>query len=153
VQVTFQCVNSYFTENGWYYQNPVGGTPNDFDPYAGFVNPGSAFSGFDATFVFTANAGSFIFTNSAIGGSQIWINYPFLTGDQLHINTVAGTRQLSLIRSGVTSSLISYSSMAVSGGSEWVTIAPFFNQFTISGLAVGKVNLSQMSFVPRHWGF
>lgn len=140
IQITLPCLSPYFTKD--LYEHPSPGTmlknPITID------NTGNAPTGFDLTLTLTAAMSSFSLTNGN-ASEKILITYSFTIADEIHINTRAGSRTLTVKRAGVTSSLLPY----LSTDSSYIQLHGGSNTLTPSS---SSFNINALSYYPRFWG-
>lgn len=140
VQITFACYQPYLVAPT--YTNVAVGSLSKTTPT--IVNPGNAPSGFFIQFTLTAaQSGGFTLTDDK--GRILFINYPFLNGDILQIDTIAGARALTVIRGGVSTNLIQY----LSADSEWLQLHAGSNVFTTS---FSTFTWTTFLYYPYYWG-
>lgn len=135
VQITFETAGPYLTGSP---QQVVTPTTSSFT----VTNPGTAESGFSFQVTLTANMSSFTLSCPA---GLIKVTYPFLSGDRIAINTVPGTRDVTVTRSGAVTHLFN----ALSNGSNWFGFLAGANPTTIS---TANFNSGSISFYPLYWG-
>lgn len=150
VQLTIQCVTPYFFSDLLSNADNPGTDPTLFNAMSGWTNPGNARSGFEASFIFSGAVGSFTLTNSEPRSSQIAITYGFHAADILYINTIPGSRAITVTRGSSTISLITAAQMGVS--SQWMDIGPMINQLTVEPPAQGVATMQFMDYTPQYWG-
>jgi len=130
MQITIDCLGPY-----WLGKDYVHPTPNSLSGKLSFDidNAGDAPTGWEIVVGITA-----VKTNFEIfrGDSKAWvlITYPFALGDQITINTVMGSRALTLLRNGVTTNMLQYFSpnstyFQMDGGIN--TFLPLYTNYTV----------------------
>ncbi len=101
VQLTIACLTPYFM-----YVNNIESTPEDLLNFM-IDNIGDAPSGFEQVVTFTANTGGWSIAKDG-SNERLYIDKSFLIGDELHVNTIAGSKDIYMVRDGVTTSLLSF---------------------------------------------
>ena len=142
VQITFACTASFFEHGS--YTHPTPSVFSGISPIT-VTTEGDAPTGFLATFQLTAAMASFHITN-ALFTKQIRFIYAFLSGDQIQIDTRAGTRLATVNRSSVITNLLPY----MQSDSVWLQLEGITTQLALS---TTSFTCNQMTFVSRHWGF
>lgn len=139
-QITIECPSPYLTA-----PNYVAAVQSSLSKTAPtIVNPGNAPTGFYMEIAFTAAVTNFILTTSD-SSKKLQVNYAFLTGDTLQIDTRQGSRSIMLIRSNTVYYLIG----ALSSDSTWLQILGGTNTFTTSSSAF---TYNAYYFTPLYWG-
>lgn len=105
-------------------------------------NVGNAPSGIHMEIIFTANVTNW--TLSRPSGKKMQINYAFLTGDKLTIDTRPGSRGIWRLRSGVNKNLI-----GSAPGSDWLMLHAGANTFATSSQSF---NWESVFYLPQYWG-
>lgn len=107
-------------------------------------NPGTAPSGFLFEITTTAAmAGGFTLTDDK--GRKMQLVYAFNSGDKITINTMAGTKAVSVTRAGVTTNLAQY----ISADSDWLLFHGGVNTFATSS---ASFNWTTLLYIPYYWG-
>jgi len=106
-------------------------------------NIGTAPSGFQMNVVFTQNTTNW--TLSDISGKKMQVNYSFLSGDTLRIDTQPGSRGIWVTRTGVTTNII----YTLSTDSIWYMLHGGSNTFATSSQ---NFNWGDVFYRPQYWG-
>lgn len=111
------------------------------------IYKGNASTGFDAKVVFSAQSDWMTLDNN---GSLMRINYPFLEGDSVFINTSPGLRDVYHMRGSVKTSLLSKRTTT----SAWVEIRPISNRIRLYGFndQYNIGGIESFKYVDRYWG-
>lgn len=141
VQITIDC-------EGPYLKAPALTTlvPTTKDTFAVDSPFGTDTFGFYYELTFTANVTNWIlYTGGPGAGAKMELDYAFLSGDKLMVDTRKGQRSIKRTRAGATTNLI----YTLSSDSIWVELHPGTNNFWTSSTAFdwGKV-----VFTPQYWG-
>lgn len=139
-QITMPCTSAFFTKP--LYAHPSPGTLLK-NPIT-ITNTGNAPTGFDLSITLTAAMSSFSLTNGN-GTGKILLTNPFTIGDVIRIVTIAGSRNVTLTRAGVTTSLLPKLSM----DSDYLQLHGGVNTLTPSST---NFDITALSFYPRYWG-
>lgn len=151
VQLTLDCTSPYL-------QAPTAttittGFVQGANNSATFTNPGTAKSGFIASF--TLGVAVTLAQGIALrpsGGRVITELSNLAIGDIITINTIPGQRSITKTTGGVTSSLLAASAVTP----DWPLVVPGSNVFSITRAvdAATKVNVTWNSivFTPQYWG-
>lgn len=137
VQMTIDCTQATFAAPDLLFITPT-------DTVApGITNAGTAPTGFHMELVFTAGVASWTLTH--ISGRKMEINYAFLTGDLLEIDTRPGHRGIWVTRASVRTNII----WALTGDSIWHMLHGGVNNFTTSSSAF---DWGDVYYLPLFWG-
>jgi len=145
VQITIACAKPYLYEPT---EKTLGllelGTPAS--PFT-IENPGSVTAGFYLELTYNANQDTYwtLYSGGAGVAPKFRINYPFLNGDILMIDTREGQRSIKRTRGSSTINVL----YALSTDSTWPTLHPGTNTFWTSSTSF---NWGKAIFTPRYWG-
>lgn len=140
VQIVIPCFSSYFVKDRYTVPSPGTLTKNPLT----VTHLGNAPTGFKLQVTLTANQSTFSVTNE-VNNEWLAFTYAFETGDVITFNTHAGQRTATLLRDGVTSSLLQY----LSANSIWFQMHGGVNKFIPS---TTSFTLNEISWIPRFWG-
>lgn len=121
-------------------------------PRVPFQYFGSAETGAELDLIFTTNSSDLWI--SLNDDSFMALNYAFLSGDQLHINTIRGERSIKLVRGSTTTDIL----YSLSNTSEWLELHKADSVLEVYGLTAGVeprrtvANISELRFRGAHWG-
>lgn len=138
VQVTFACLEQYWTTSTLIYLDP-GDKVHPIIP-----NVGTAPSGFHMEVIFTTSMTSWTLMDDI--GHKMQIDYSFLAGDRLSIDTRPGQRGIWLDRAATTHKNIIY---ALSADSIWLMLHGGDNQFHTN---LQTFNWGDVAYLPQYWG-
>lgn len=144
--ITFTCFDAFFHHGFYTHPNPsVFNAKTAIDPIV-ITTEGDAPTGFLMVFGMTANTGTWRIRN-ANNTKLLQINYPFLTGDRIWVDTRGGYRSLTLVRSGdPNKNIISY----LTSNSTWPQLDGESTSFIP---IVPTYVVDYLGFTARHWGF
>lgn len=137
VQVTTDCDSPYFKAPEELFIEPASKTDPEIE------NVGTAPAGFHMEVLFTAPESGWSLTH--ISGRKMEIDYEFLSGDLLTIDTRPGSREISVVRSSVKSNII----YALTEDSVWFMLHGGVNIFSTSSSAF---DWGDVFFQPQFWG-
>lgn len=140
VQITYDCLGPYLS------------APADVSPATGAISKsapvipysGTAPSGFKMEISLLGAPSSITLTDTDTGEKML-ITYAFAAGDVVLFDTRAGSRTVSVTRSGTTTSLLQY----LSADSSWPQLEAGNNSFTMS---TSNWNWVSLSYRPQYWG-
>ena len=137
VQMTIDCTKSYFEDPDEYFLEPS-------DKSAVVIeNEGTAPTGFHFEMLFTAPITGWTITH--ISGRKMEIDYDFLAGDLLEIDTRPGQRGIWVTRSAVRTNII----WALTSDSTWLMLHGGANNFATSSSAF---DWGDVYYKPLFWG-
>lgn len=112
-----------------------------------FTYKGSAETGFETSITITNNTPVLTLANN---GKTMVVNYDFLVGDVVYFNTNRGSRNITVTRLGVTSTLIAQ----LSPISRWLELHSAANSMTIYGStsAVRPAGINSLTYTSAYWG-
>jgi hypothetical protein len=137
VQMTIDCDKQYFEAPGQLFLSP------DSKPSPVIDNVGTAPTGLHMELQFTADVTNWTITH--ISGRKMEINYAFLTGDLLEIDTRPGQRGIWVTRVGVRTNII----WALSSDSIWHMLHGGANNFATSS---SSFDWGDVYYLPQFWG-
>ena len=144
-QILMRCPNPYIVD-----VNPI--TLTGFGPTLPFEYKGSAEVGFVVELLITTNTS---WLSVELGGRVMVLNYAFLTGDKVVLNTRRGQRRIQLVRTtaGVTTTTDILFTM-VSGSDSWLDIHSEQNTMKSYGNVSSAVvaTITKLNFQAQHWG-
>ena len=134
IQVSIICPKPYF---------------NDWTAVAVFIdgtetitNSGDVSIGILLGVTIASSTNSFVFSNNTTGDALTFQGKAFQSGDVITIDTRVGQKNATLLRDGVTSSLLSYMNL----DSKWPTLAKGANEIQISA------GTGALSYSPQYAG-
>jgi len=136
VQMTIDCTKSTFEAPALTFIEPA----DKVSPV--ITNVGSAPTGFHMELQFTADVSGWTITH--ISGRQMFIDYEFLTGDLLEIDTRPGYRGIWVTRVGVRTNIIWALTNSV-----WHMLHGGANNFATSSSAF---DWGDVYYLPQFWG-
>lgn len=137
VQITIPCLEYYLQAPDILYVDPgAQATPT-------INNLGTAPAGFHLEIIFTSNVTNWSLSKAS--GTKMQVNYSFLTGDKLTIDTRPGSRGIWLTRSSVTTNIIG----SLTSDSIWYLLHSGNNVFATSSQAF---NWADVYYRPQYWG-
>lgn len=139
VILTLDCESPYFISSMVSVPSPGSLPKTAFS----ITNPGDAPSGFYLQFTFTASASSIFLSDKM--QSYFWLTYSFLAGDVVNVNLSPGQRDASLVRGGVTTSMLPYQTQQ----SQWLQLFGGVNYFTMNH---SNYNFTAILIYPKYWG-
>lgn len=139
VQIVISCIGPHLSAAN----ANMGIAPPDKTAFT-VMNTGTAPTGFSFMFTLTSNANPLVLSN-ALGTRKMHIDYTFLNGDVVTINTTPGSRSIKRHRNGVSIEVAGY----LRSGSEWLMLRGGPNQFTMSTV---NYNWTKFGHSPQHWG-
>jgi hypothetical protein len=140
VQITIDCEGSYLEA-----ETETSVVPSTKSPFT-VTNPGSVTTGFYYEMTLNVNGSKWVlYTQGPGAGAKMELDYAFLSGDKIMVDTRDGQRSIKVLRGGVTTNLI----YTLSSDSIWVQLHPGDNTFwpSTNVFTWGKVN-----FTPQYWG-
>lgn len=137
VQMTIDCTKPTFAADTLLFVEPS----DTVSPV--IVNEGSAPTGLHMELQFTADVTGWTLTH--ISGRKMEINYAFLTGDLLEIDTRPGQRGIWVTRVGVRTNII----WALTGDSIWHMLHGGANNFATSS---SSFDWGDVYYLPLFWG-
>lgn len=142
VQIVLPCLQPYLTGIARDQVTVPGGwTKTNFT----IINVATAPAGFQFQVTLTANASSFGITNTN-GSRKMVIEYPFLNGDVIKFDTVAGQRKVMRTRSGTPLDVSGF----MQSGSEWMMLRGGGNNFLTTGTS--SFNWNYFNYIEQFWG-
>lgn len=141
VQITIDCDGSYLEGS-----QELSVVPDTLDTF-GVDYPGTVTTGLYYELTFNADTQNWIIYTDGPGvGAKMELDYAFLSGDKLMVDTRPGQRSIKRLRGTVTKNLI----YTRSSDSIWLALHPGgYNDFWTSATTFtwGKVN-----YLPLYWG-
>ena len=137
VQITTDCLKAYFQAPNDLFVSPASKITPEIE------NVGTAPAGFHLEVLFTAGITDWTLTHTA--GRKMEINYEFLAGDLLTIDTRPGYRGIWVTRASVTTNII----YALSSDSVWHMLHGGINAFSTSSSAF---DWGDVFYLPQFWG-
>ncbi len=137
VQIAVECLQQYLVAENEVFLEP----PDKVSPE--IVNLGTAPAGIFMEVQFTTDLPGW--TLSDISGQKMEINYSFLTGDILTIDTRPGHRGIWVSRLGVLTNII----WALSADSIWYMLHGGTNTFSTSS---SSFDWGDVFYLPQFWG-
>lgn len=149
VQITLECTSAYLvapTETV-VTTGIVNGSNNSIT----FTNPGSAKSGFIATFVMATAATAAQGVAIVLGGRTIKAMQALAVGDIITINTIPGQRAITKTTGGVTTSMLATTTV----DPDWPLLLPGVNVVSIdrgSDFTGININWTSVRYTAQYWG-
>ena len=146
--ITVMCPNPHILDLGITNQN-VGGPTTNFD-YAG-----TADTGFTTVIDVTVNT-STIYLD--LSGSRLRLTHAFLAGDTVTVNTLQGSRSITLRRTvgGSTTTVNILYAKVASSTSSWISISGSRtnNSLRVYGATSSNIvaDIRSFSYIARYWG-
>lgn len=137
VQVTTDCNSPYLVAPDELFIEP------ESKPSPSIENVGTAPAGIHMEVQFTADLAGW--TMQHVSGRKMELDYDFLTGDLLTIDTRPGHREISVLRVGVKSNII----YALTEDSIWFMLHGGVNNFATSSSAF---DWGDVFYLPQFWG-
>lgn len=112
-----------------------------------FTYAGTAETGMEVDIEVTADTPTVTFSNN---NRTMVINYPFVDGDMIHINTKRGERDITLDRGGVIIPLIA----KLDSLSRWLELHSQSNEMKVYGLTTTDLNavVRKLTYTATYWG-
>lgn len=121
------------------------------DPFGWLTVPftygGTAETGFEVSITVTSNTPTLTLFNN---GKTMVVTYPFLTGDVVYFNTNRGSRNITVTRGGITTTLIAQ----LSPLSRWLELHSAANSMGVYGAtsAVFPAAIRSLTYTAAYWG-
>lgn len=121
------------------------------DPFGWLTVPftygGTAETGFEVSITITNNTPTLTLVNN---GKTMVVTYPFLVGDVVYFNTNRGSRNITVTRAGVTTTLIAQ----LSPSSRWLELHSAANSMGVYGAtpAVRPAGIRSLTYTAAYWG-
>jgi hypothetical protein len=89
-------------------------------------------------------------TTIELNGKKMWLDYDFLTNDELLIDTRRGSRKIQVTRAGVTTDIL----YALDPDSDWLQLHSLGNLIKLYGAVTTDIpgNFDTISFRTAYWG-
>lgn len=142
VMITLRCDDPLI--KSMYVSNQIVTDLDETNPV--IIDPGStAPHGFYFTLTFGGSVNPFVIRDTTTPDWKFQIDYPFISGDELHFSSELGNKHIYRIRSGGTLHLMA----SLQQGSVWPILFPGENQFNIVGTTF---TWNEVYWHDTHWG-
>lgn len=139
VQITIDCEGAYLEA-----ETPTTLVPTTNDPFD-VDNTGSVTVGFYLEATLTLDQSYFnLKTDPGGSAAKMSIQYAFLNGDILKIDTRADQKSIKRVRGGVEKSILG----SLTADSVWLQLHPEVNRFWVDG----TFDWGQVVYTPKYWG-
>lgn len=138
VQIVLPCLQPYLV--GAEVSVPAPGNLDNFT----VINAGTAPAGFVYKLVLMSDV-TFFSMSQGVNARRIRVEYPFLSGDEITVSTIPGSRYVTIDRAGTTIDISGYRTPE----SEWLMLRGGANAFQLS---VPVYDYVSMTYKPNYWG-